>query len=95
MATAATSAGSPLPTSPGAEPTLAGVRIVAQQETPGIADFLGHPEQGWVASLSGSTAAELGRVDGVSGATITSRALTRSLAAGLSRPTLLQPDCGP
>lgn len=75
-------------------PTLTSVRIAAHQETPGIADFLDHPEQGWMASLKGAGSESLG-LDGVSGATITSRALTRSLAAGLERPELVQPACSP
>ncbi len=72
----------------GKQAVLDGVRIVAHQETPGIADFLDHPTRGWMASLNGANAAELAHVDGVSGATITSRALSRSLAAGLERPAL-------
>lgn len=77
----------------GQSPALARLRITAHQETPGIADFLDRPEAGWLASLAGADAAELARVDGVSGATITSRALGRSLAAALSRPAVRDPGC--
>lgn len=76
-------------------PAVDAVRITAHQETPGIADFLDHPTRGWLGSLSGHTAAELRGLDGVSGATITSRALTRSLADGLARPELENRECGP
>ncbi len=62
---------------------LRAVRITAHQETPGIADFLSRPDQGWMAQLPGRTAAELRELDTVSGATITSRALRRALTQAL------------
>lgn len=68
-----------------AEPVLGAVRIVAHQETPGIADFLDRPNRGWLAALSGLNAAALAEVDTLSGATITTRALRRDLAAALAR----------
>jgi Na+-translocating ferredoxin:NAD+ oxidoreductase RnfG subunit len=74
-------------------PRLDGVRITAHQETPGIADFLDRPEDGWLASLKGTPAAALARVDGVSGATITSRSLSRALATALEHPALIDADC--
>jgi len=79
----------------GAPPTLTGVRITAHQETPGIADFLDSPDSGWLGGLAGSGAAGLAEVDAVSGATITSRALGRSLAAALRRPAVTVPGCDP
>ena len=77
----------------GRTPALDRLRITAHQETPGIADFLNRPEHGWLATLIGATPAELDRVDAVSGATITSRGLTRSLAAALSDPALAAAEC--
>ena len=74
-------------------PLLERARITAHQETPGIADFLDHPGRGWLAALQGKPADQLVRIDAVSGATITSRALTRSLADALSRPRLGQAEC--
>lgn len=78
----------------GPVPTLERLRITAHQETPGIADFLDRPDHGWIASLTGHGPAELAAVDTVSGATITSRALARSLAAGLTRAEAgHRPEC--
>lgn len=77
----------------GREPVLGSVRVPAHQETPGIADFLDRPTQGWVASLRGDAAEELRGVNGVTGATITSHALARSLASGLARPGLETIEC--
>lgn len=77
------------------EPELIHVRISAHQETPGIADFLDEPESGWLADLSGRSAATLAAADTVSGATITSRALLRSLAAALGKPSVDDPACAP
>jgi Na+-translocating ferredoxin:NAD+ oxidoreductase subunit G len=64
--------------------TLRGVRIVAHQETPGIADFLDRPEDGWLATLAGLDSAALTVADTVSGATVTTRALRRDLARALA-----------
>lgn len=74
---------------------LNAVRITAHQETPGIADFLARPDQGWMAQLPGRTAAELERLDGVSGATITSRAIRRALAQALAALPADKPADGP
>ena len=62
-----------------------GVRVTSHQETPGLADFIGQPERGWLAELSGLSRGELGSVDVVSGATITSNAVRRGVAQALSR----------
>lgn len=56
---------------------LRGLRITHHQETPGLADFLGQPEQGWLARLPSRNSAELSEIDTVAGATITSRAVLR------------------
>ncbi len=77
----------------GPEPVLTGVRITAHQETPGIADFLNQPRSGWLATLRGRDAGGIEQLDGVSGATITSRALRRSLTAALRRPELRASRC--
>lgn len=76
-----------------APPTLTGIRITRHQETPGIADFVDEPERGWLASLTGSNAAQLTQIDSVSGATITSRALQRALGSALQRPALDEAEC--
>ncbi|MEQ8859263.1 MAG: FMN-binding protein [Pseudomonadales bacterium] len=77
----------------GPAPHLVRLRVTAHQETPGIADFLDRPDSGWLGALGGSSAAALATVDTVSGATITSRALLRSLSAALQRPALADPAC--
>lgn len=80
----------------GPAPALERLRITAHQETPGIADFVDRPAQGWMAALEGRGAAQLAAVDAVSGATITSRALTRSLAEALPRAEVgHRPECAP
>jgi Na+-translocating ferredoxin:NAD+ oxidoreductase RnfG subunit len=73
---------------------LTGVRITAHQETPGIADFLDHPERGWLATLRGRDATAVAATDAVSGATITSRALRDAIAARLDDPALMA-GCSP
>jgi Na+-translocating ferredoxin:NAD+ oxidoreductase RnfG subunit len=79
----------------GDAPILTGLRITAHQETPGIADFLDRPGQGWLAALEGAAEDELADVDVVSGATITSRALRRALSAALAQPGLAERECEP
>lgn len=79
----------------GAAPVLLRLRITEHQETPGIADFLDRPERGWLAALLERDADAVAQTDAVSGATITSRALTRSLSAALARRALTQPECPP
>lgn len=69
-------------------PTLERLRITAHQETPGIAGFLDRPHAGWLAGLAGRDAHALADVDAVSGATITSRALTRDLSRRLDKAAL-------
>lgn len=76
-------------------PTLTGVRITRHQETPGIADFIEAPERGWLGALRGAGAAGIARIDTVSGATITSRALRRALSSALDNPALQHEDCSP
>ncbi len=68
-------------------PRLRGVVLLGHQETPGITDFLRDPA--WLASLSGLTARDLEATDAISGATITSRALTGHLARALADPEAL------
>lgn len=74
-------------------PRVTGLRITAHQETPGIADFLGRPGEGWMARLVGADAEAMAAVDTVSGATITSRALLNSLTSALSNPRLETLEC--
>jgi electron transport complex protein RnfG len=61
------------------EGRLRGLRITRHQETPGLADFLGQPEQGWLAELPRRDSAQLSKIDTVAGATITSRAVLRGV----------------
>jgi len=77
----------------GDPPALANLRITAHQETPGIADFLDTPGTGWLSMLHGLDPPRLARADAVSGATITSRALQRALAAALQQPALANAEC--
>ena len=58
--------------------------LLGHQETPGITDFLKDPE--WLATFSGLTADGLADVDAVGGATITTRAIARGLAAVVADP---------
>ena len=78
-----------------AAPRLIGVRVAAHAETPGIADFLDRPTSGWLAALSDLPAAALDRVDTVSGATISSRAVLRDLGGLLDEVPALMRECGP
>ena len=71
---------------------LGRVRLISHQETPGITDFLNDPA--WWAALAGSRAAELEALDAVSGATITSRAIGRHLAAVLREPAAILGSAG-
>ncbi|MCB1686762.1 MAG: FMN-binding protein [Pseudomonadales bacterium] len=62
-----------------ADGRLERLRVTAHQETPGIADFLNRPDTGWMARLRGQDHQQLGAIDTVSGATITSRALLNAI----------------
>jgi len=66
-------------------PALLGVRVARHQETPGIADFLSRPGSGWLAGLRDLRAPAIEHVDGVSGATITSRAVLRGVRQAVER----------
>jgi Na+-translocating ferredoxin:NAD+ oxidoreductase RnfG subunit len=80
---------------------LRGVRIVAHQETPGIADFLNRPDHGWLLGLHGLDGATLAVADTVSGATVTTRALRHDSAHAIERAatalaeTAHDPECEP
>ncbi len=67
---------------------LARVVILGHQETPGITGFL---QEGWLGSLTSTSAGELRAMDAITGATITSRAITDGLAAALDAPEQLGP----
>lgn len=67
--------------------SIRALHVVSHQETPGITDFLGERETGWLGRLAGQHAETLPGHDAVSGATITSRALTQRLAAILDDPS--------
>jgi len=76
----------------GAAPTILRVLVAAHQETPGIADFLNDPEHPWLVRLRGH-GADADRVETISGATITTRSLARSIATALAQLDPEQASC--
>lgn len=70
-------------------PRLGRVVLLGHQETPGITDFL--RERVWLDGLSGRSADSLRAADAVTGATITSRAITGGIADVLEVPESLGP----
>lgn len=58
---------------------IAGWRVTRHQETPGIGDFIDQPESGWMRQFIGASTTSLRDIDGKTGATITTRALTRGV----------------
>lgn len=60
------------------------VRIAAHRETPGIADFLATPDAGWLAQFRGRDATGA-MPDALTGATVTTRALSQSIGEALTR----------
>lgn len=70
------------------------VLVTDHKETPGIADFLNDPDHEWLLGFAGR-GADAAEVEAVSGATITTRALARSLGDALSRPLPSPADCPP
>lgn len=83
----------PGPAGDGTAYTLGRVALLGHQETPGITDFLDDPA--WLEQLSGASAAGIESVDTVSGATITSRALTDALASAVRDPAAVLGDPQP
>lgn len=75
---------------------LGRIVLLGHQETPGITDFL--QGEAWLAGLSGRVAEDLVGWDAVTGATITSRAISGGLARVLAMPDELGPtlqlECG-
>jgi Na+-translocating ferredoxin:NAD+ oxidoreductase RnfG subunit len=64
-------------------PALIRLAILGHQETPGIADFLTDPD--WLAMFEGRSADDVDAMAAITGATITSRAITEHLAAVLRK----------
>lgn len=58
---------------------IAGLRVTRHQETPGIGDFIDQPESEWMRQFIGADATSLNDIDGKTGATITTRALSRGV----------------
>jgi Na+-translocating ferredoxin:NAD+ oxidoreductase RnfG subunit len=58
---------------------IAGLRVTRHQETPGIGDFIDQPESEWMRQFIGADATSLNDIDGKTGATITTRALSRAV----------------
>lgn len=67
------------------------VRVTAHRETPGIADFLDTPEAGWLARFRGRDATGA-MPDALTGATVTTRALSQSIAEALARSDAEHPE---
>jgi Na+-translocating ferredoxin:NAD+ oxidoreductase RnfG subunit len=80
----------------GTEPVLLGLSITQHQETPGIADFIGRPDDPWMRELIGRGPDGLDDVAAVTGATITSRAVVAAIRSALQHPGLdAEPACQP
>jgi len=63
---------------------IIGVSVVRHLDTPGIADFLNNHQQGsWLDEFRTSTADTVGRIDAVTGATISSNAVRQAVAQAL------------
>ncbi|MGE0624702.1 MAG: FMN-binding protein [Pseudomonadales bacterium] len=67
-----------------ADGRLGRLALLSHQETPGITDFL--RDDAWLATLGNAKATELRSADAITGATITSRAITGGLASALEAP---------
>ena len=72
-----------------------GLRVTRHQETPGIADFITQPQRPWLQHLVLLDADEIGRVQALTGATITSRAILRGLNVMTAYPALTNSRCLP
>jgi Na+-translocating ferredoxin:NAD+ oxidoreductase subunit G len=87
--------------------SITGVRVIRHKETPGLGDFIDTNKSRWIEVFSGrgpnADGADLtlrkdgGTIDHVTGATITSRAVTNAVANALqfhskNRSALLAPD---
>lgn len=55
------------------------LRVLSHRETPGIGDFIDHTRSTWITDLDGSVAEDIEQIDNVSGATITTAAIMRSM----------------
>ncbi|MFP6837172.1 MAG: FMN-binding protein [Pseudomonadales bacterium] len=78
--------------------SLRGLRIVSHSETPGLADFLHRPDQGWLLELSGRNRAELDSADTITGATITSKAVLKGVLEAFTHAqnhSAAPGDCSP
>ena len=71
-----------------------GIRVLEHLETPGIADFLNDISiSGWLGNLLRRSPNELAQLDAVSGATISSQALTEAVGLILTGADPLTQDC--
>jgi Na+-translocating ferredoxin:NAD+ oxidoreductase RnfG subunit len=77
-----------------ATPRIRRLVVTAHQETPGIADFLDDPEHPWLRGFAGR-GADVAALDTISGATITTRALARSVGAALTETLPAPAECAP
>jgi Na+-translocating ferredoxin:NAD+ oxidoreductase RnfG subunit len=82
------------PDAAAAAPRIRRLLITTHQETPGIADFLDDPEHPWLQQFGGRSA-DVVALDTISGATITTRALIRSVGASLAGPLPTPTECSP
>ncbi|HSH49293.1 MAG TPA: RnfABCDGE type electron transport complex subunit G [Halomonas sp.] len=66
---------------------LSGVRVTAHRETPGLGDAIEARKSGWIEQFRGLSAESThlgdGGIDALTGATVTSRAVTRAVRASL------------
>lgn len=77
-----------------AGPQVRRLLVTSHQETPGIADFLNDPDHPWLLGFAGH-GTDAAEIDAIAGATITTRALARSVGQALGRPLPKPADCPP
>lgn len=71
--------------------SVRGVRVTRHQETPGIGDVVDHDRSSWIDGFVGWPLNA--RVDAVTGATITTRAVINAVSALASEPFMTTRDC--
>lgn len=78
--------------------TLRGVRVVSHAETPGIGDIIDRDRTPWIEQFAGLAIAtpDAWRIDAVTGATITTRAVVAAVAQHASAAAAIAPPrCDP
>lgn len=82
-----------------AESTIAAVRVTEHRETPGLGDIIETRKSDWIRQFDGLSLDDLalapgGAVDAITGATITSRAVTHAVRDALTTRTQDSPEAG-